>query len=351
MKRIVFVLTVLNCLFIPLKAQIYGGFAQEMFLFSQPDARSEAMGRGNAVLYGNTFTNFYNPASSSFSRGINAQISHLEFTFPLGQRGNYDTYGAGVNLDKYGSISFNYMHYVYGEEFYYTDGNSPHIINKFKPETNIFMMNYSRNILNGFSAGVNINYFQDKFGRFDVNGWTYDIGLLKKYSFESEKINNDLYFGLSLTNFTNTKISFPGTQYDYLPSIMRLAAGYELKPQGKAGDFQIFKTLLTTQYMDLLNANEYSQFQLGAEITLLEILKIRGGYFTIGLDGHGTSSNVTRINEATYGLGIELPLKKIANTPLNIRFDHTSLPFPTYNKDYPGGKNCPVYTLSVSYDF
>ncbi|MGE5498338.1 MAG: hypothetical protein ACM3Q2_09720 [Syntrophothermus sp.] len=351
MKKILFVLLVVNCLFITLRAQTYLGYAQEMFLFSQPDARSEAMGRGSAVLYGSSFTNFYNPASSSFSRGINAEVSHLEFTFPIGLRGNYDVYGAGVNLGKYGSIAFNYMHSVLDLVFLYTDENSPDILSEHKPESNIFMLNYSRNIINGLSAGVNINCFQDKLGNNEFNSWTYDFGLLKKFSFESEKINHGLYLGLSFTNFTNTKISISRTQYDYLPSILRLAAGYELDPQSKIGDYQIFKALLTTQYMDLLNTDDYSHFQLGAEITLLEILKVRAGYFTMGLNNYGVVGDVKRLNETTYGLGIELPFRKISNVPLNIRFDHTSLPFPTYNVEFPGGKNCPVYSLSMSYDF
>ncbi|MGE5679484.1 MAG: PorV/PorQ family protein [Bacillota bacterium] len=362
MKRILLVLTVLNCLLINLEAQIYRGFAQEMFLFSQPDARSEAMGRGSAVLYGSPFTSFYNPASSSFSRGANAEVSHLEFTFPLDQKSNYDVYGAGANLDKYGSISLNYLHYVLGEVFYYTGESDPYILEKYQRSENIFMLNYSRNIIDGLSAGININYFQDKFGTKEVSGWTFDMGLLKKYNFESEEINHDIYLGLGLTNFTNTKISFPVAnietllplkQDDYLPSIMRLAAGYEFQPKSKAAGYQLIKVLFTTEYMDLLNSDYNSQFQLGAEITFLEILKLRGGYFTMGIEDYGYNRNVSRLNEATYGLGIELPVKKISNmaVPLTIKFDHTSLPFPTYNLDHPGGKNCPVYTLSASYDF
>ncbi|HEX2865662.1 MAG TPA: hypothetical protein VHO03_01400 [Ignavibacteriales bacterium] len=363
MKRILLVLTVLNCLLINIEAQIYRGYAQEMFLFSQPDARSEAMGRGSAVLYGSPFTSFYNPASSSFLKGANAEVSHLEFTYPMGQKSNYEVYGAGANLDRYGSISFNYLHYVFGEEFYYTGDFDPYVLTKYQPSENIFMMNYSRNIIDGLSAGININYFQNKFGaNNEVSGWTFDAGLLKKYNFESEEIKHDIYLGLGLTNFTNAKISYPITnietlvplkQDDYLPSIMRLAAGYEFQPKSKAADFRLIKVLFTTEYMDLLNSSNNSQFQLGAEVTLLEILKLRGGYFTMGIEDYGDNRNVSRLNEATYGLGIELPIKKISNMaiPLNVRFDHTSLPFPTYNLDNPGGKKCPVYTLSASYDF
>lgn len=361
MKRILLVLTVLNCLLINLEAQIYQGFAQEMFLFSQPDARSEAMGRGSAVLYGSPFTSFYNPASSSFSKGANAEVSHLEFTFPMGQKGNYDFYGAGANLGKYGSLSFNYLNYTYGEIFYYTGESGPNVLKKYQPSENIFMLNYSRNVIDGLSAGININYFQDKIGVGEVSGWTFDVGLLKKYSFESEKINQDIYLGLGLTNFTNTEISYSNAnwktllplQSDYLPSIMRLAAGYEFQPKSKVTGYQLIKVLFTTEYMDLLNSADNSQFQLGAELTLLEILKLRGGYFTMGIENYGVDRNVSRLNEATYGLGIELPVKKFSNmtVPLTIRFDHTSLPFPTYNLDHPGGKNCPVYTFSASYDF
>lgn len=352
MKKILFVFLVVNCSFITLRAQTYTGYAQEMFLFSQPDARSESMGRGSAVLYGSPFTNFYNPASSSFSRGVNAEVSHLELPYPFRPQTNYDIYGAGVNLGKYGSIAFNYMHSVLGVVFLYTDENNPDILNEHKPESNIFMLNYSRNIINGLSAGVNINCFQDKLGNNEFNSWTYDFGLLKKFSFESEKILHDLYLGLSFTNFTNTKIFLSGKEYTHLPSIMRIAAGYEFKPQGKVADYQIFKALLTTQYMHLLNTEEFSHFQLGTEITLFEMLNIRGGFFTVGLNNYDVNGFVKRLNEATYGFGIELPIKKISNMaiPLNIRFDHTFLPYPSYYPDSPKGDNCPIYTLNISYD-
>ncbi|MDP4176536.1 MAG: hypothetical protein Q8933_21330 [Bacteroidota bacterium] len=351
MKRITFILTLFICLFNNLDAQTYENYAMEMFLLTQPDARSEAMGRGSAVLYGSPFTNFYNPASSSFSRGVNAEVSHLELPYPFRPQKNYDVYGAGVNLGKYGSISFNHLRFLYGES-YYNDENNPDMLITYKLISSISMLNYSHNIINGLSAGININYFTDNNFNIDVNGWTYDFGLQKKFSFESEKILHDLYLGLSFTNFTNTKIFLFGKEYTHLPSIMRIAAGYEFKPQGKVADYQIFKALLTTQYMHLLNTEEFSHFQLGTEITLFEMLNIRGGFFTVGLNNYDVNGFVKRLNEATYGFGIELPIKKISNMaiPLNIRFDHTSLPFPLYYPDSRKGDNCPIYTLNISYD-
>ncbi|HEX2865403.1 MAG TPA: hypothetical protein VHO03_00095 [Ignavibacteriales bacterium] len=363
MKRLTLIFACLFCFLPDLEAQTYQGLAGEMFLFSQPNARAEALGRGNAALTGSPFLDFYNPAASSFSAPVTLEFTRLDF-FPavkwIDRTEDYDTYGIGANFGMFGAFSMNYMHFSGGEEFFNTDAANPEGLGVWPISTEIYMINYSFQILKDFSAGVNANYFKETYKTsksLEHKGWYFDLGVLKKYKIESSSSNQEVYLGLSLTNFANSKFpitvsSFGRTLTHYLPSALRLAAAYEFQPQNKMGNFGLFKGLFLAEYRDLVNSKYNTKFQLGTELTFLEIIKLRAGWFTEGLNDYGHHFNKSRLNELTYGFGIEAPVKKLTglNLPMNIQFDYTSLPFPEYyNDDLRHNDNSPIYSFNISY--
>lgn len=355
MKKSLALLCVLFFFSISLNAQVYKGDQQMLFLLNQPNARAEAMGKGNAALFGSPFMSFYNPAASSFSEDVTVEVSHLEFnvpwdytpvlSFPLhGTKSNYDTYGAGLNFGKYGAVSLHYLHYYFRTKFYNYSG----IL--FTPSANILMLNYSYPVLKGLSAGINVRYQQDSIAGTSSKGWMADFGLLKHLSIESATIRQNIYFGLSFSNIFNAKMTNKdrlNMDY-YLPSIMRLAGAYELQPQNAYSGWKLFKGLFTAEYFDLMNSKFWTQFHFGAEITLMEMIKLRGGWFTQKIQTLNFNDK-PEIDEFTYGFGLNLPVRRFSGLPLNINFDHTSLPFPNYGQIQYVGKDCPVYTLNVSY--
>lgn len=338
-----------------INAQIYRGLREVMFLQIQPNARAEALGGGNAALTGSPFMSFYNPAVSSFSGAVTAEASHLEYPFLFDRGGsdkNYEAYGIGVNMEQFGAFSFNYLHLTFDPELiYYGDWVSI-------ASAGIFMMNYSYPILRDFSVGVNANYYEenklhDRGTGF--KGWYYDLGLMKKFTIKQEISEQNLYLGLSFLNMLNSKVSAQMSTkiYSRFPSTMRLAAAYEFQPENKISDFRTFKALLTAEYRDLLNSRHRTQFQLGTEVTFLEMFVLRGGFYSEDLNNSWYSTTSSRLNQFTYGLGIGAPVKKLSgmNIPLNIKFDYTSLPFPEYYEDdYRHEYNCPIYTLNISYN-
>lgn len=354
MKSLLAPFCLLSFFYISLNAQTYLGEQQMLFLLNQPNARAEAMGRGNAALFGSPFMSFYNPAASSFSEGVTAEVSHLEFNIPLdytpflsfplyGAKSNFDAYGAGVNLGKYGAVSLNYLHYYFREKFFNFSGKL------YTPSSNIFMLNYSYPVLKGLSAGINLRYEQDSIAAVSSKGWMADLGFLQHLKIESSRVKQNLYFGLSFSNIFNTEMTNNGLlalDY-YLPSIMRLAAAYEFQPQIMPSGLRLFNGLFTAEYFDLLNSKFWTQFHLGAEITLMEIIRLRGGWFTQKLDNH-YSDDISSLNEFTYGFGLNVPLRKFFRLPLDVGFDHTSLLFPNYGENPYGFKHCPVYTINVS---
>ncbi|HEX2963431.1 MAG TPA: hypothetical protein VHO43_16655 [Ignavibacteriales bacterium] len=336
-----------------INAQIYRGLSEVMFLMTQPNARAEALGGGNAALSGSPFMSFYNPAASSFSGAVTAEASHLEFPFLFGWGGdkkNYETYGIGVNMEQFGAFSFNYLQLTF----------DPNLVNHGDwisiASTGIFMMNYSYPVLRDFSVGVNANYYEEN-KTLDrgtgFKGWYYDLGLMKKFNMKYETSEQNLCLGLSFLNLLNSKVSqtLSTKIYGRFPSTMRLAASYEFQPVNKISDFRTIKALLTAEYRDLLNSRYRTQFQLGTEVTFLEMFVLRGGFHSEELNNwYSTASS--RLNQLTYGFGIAAPVKKLSgvNIPLNIKFDYTSLPFPEYYVDDPRHEyDCPIYTMSVSY--
>lgn len=333
-------------------AQIYRGLSEVMFIMTQPNARAEALGRGNAALTGSPFMSTYNPAASSFSAAVTAEVSHLEYPFLFGWGGgnkNYETYGFGINMEQYGALSFNYLNLTFDPNLITYD-NWISIAS-----TDIFMMNYSYSILRNFSVGVNANYYQENKTHNQgpgFKGWYYDLGLMKKFNMNYESSEQNLYLGLSFLNLLNSKVSqtLKTKFYGWFPSTMRLAAAYEFQPVNKISGFRMVNALFTAEYRDLLNSRYRTQFQIGTELTLLEMIILRGGFYNEGLNP--LFGNKTGLSVLTYGFGITAPVKKLSglDIPLNIKFDYTSLPFPEYyGNDYRHEFNCPVYTLNVSY--
>ncbi|MDP4176304.1 MAG: hypothetical protein Q8933_20150, partial [Bacteroidota bacterium] len=108
--------------------------------------------------------------------------------------------------------------------------------------------------------------------------------------------------------------------------------------------------LLSAEYFDLLNSKLYTQYRLGSEVTLLEILKLRGGWYTEKISDVNIF-NHERISQATYGLGLEIPFSRLSifNLPVKISFDYTSLPAPDYGFNSSTDKHSPVYSLSINY--
>lgn len=422
MKKLLPILSGIFLCLSGIQAQIYKSEGMQMFLLNQPDAASEATGRGNAASIGNPFLSTYNPASSMFLEGVSAQISGLELSFAYNAKASHNSYSAGVALGKYGALSFNLMHL--GWNFDVLSSSQDLLpLGAYSPHTNIYSINYSHFIFNGLSAGVNLNYYDNETGSVHLNdlnnavlldnetgrvsktAWTVDAGLMNKFSVPSPFALHEVYLGLSISNLFNTKITreidtryayqyfssnlktwdysyidpdgrnrmpldirpylLPVTEVtgNYLPSIMRFAAAYEIKPNAKTGDFNIINGKVLLQYQDLLNSRYYTRYSAGAEIKLLEIVSLRFGWLNETRENahiieKGSSSYFLTRNYAstTYGFGLDVPVKKLIYNllPLTLRFDYTSIAnrsdlLPRYYTALTEGELTSVYTINLSY--
>lgn len=327
----------------------YRGYANQMYIMWQPNARAEALGRGYSTLIGNPFYAQYNPASTLFSKDLIVSFSHLEPNLLFIDNTYYNNISASYNLGSYGAIAINLLNFSWGDTVISVNEVGK-IVNKEIPHTCIYMMNYSYQIMDNFSAGININYFKDDFGVKYLSAFTLDLGLLKQFYISENFIKQDLYLGLSLSNLFNTGVEVDG-QEDALPSILRLSAAYQLDfNQNNVLPFPLSLSLFT-EYKDIVNGEDYTEYKIGSELSLFNLLILRGGYYNEMRNNFGYSNNASMLSEFTYGFGIRIPFYEyIKNLPLKIEFDYSKLPTPIYNRDFEKlYKPYNIYSINISY--
>jgi hypothetical protein len=341
-------------------AQNYNDFAFEFFTQHQPNARAEAMGRGNGAVPGGSFQTYYNAAASSFTEGANAAYTKVDPAYIMAENWFYYNYGASYNTEKYGALAFNYLRYTYGTYKY----NDPYEVGEqsFEPVNEIFSINYSYKLKCGLALGVNANFFQFEMApNADGNTFFFDLGVLKKFAISEGLYKQNAYAGISYNNLLNQKAETEVSGYnqyegaysytitDYLPSTLRVSGAYEIKYDPEGWALMPASLIASAEYQDMLNSKYYTMIKFGAELTLFEIFKTRCGFYTEGHNDLGNSENTDRLNEFTYGFGLSFPVYKLApSVPLEINADYVNLKNPVYNKVYEDYyKNYNLFTVSA----
>ena len=332
-----------------IRAGEYRGYANQMYILWQPNARAEALGRGYSTLTGNPFYAIYNPASTAFNTDLTVSFSQLKPNLFFSNKPRYNSIGVNYYDTHYGAFALNVLNFSWGEEFLSVDPTGD-TIDKSIPQTNIYILNYSNKIMEDFTAGINLNYFRDDFGNKDLSAFAFDLGLLKKISISENPLSQNLLLGLSLSNILNAEVELDG-QIDVLPSILRLSAAYNFVNQKNgllpfAADLSIF-----AEYKDIVNAKYYTECKIGSELSLFNLVVLRGGYYYEWRNDYGYSRNAGRISELTYGFGIRIPFSEYIKTfPLEMKIDYSNLPTPIYNQDFEKAyKQYNVFSVIVNY--
>lgn len=328
--------------------QQYALNLDHLFLWQQVNARTEAMGRGGAASFGSPYSAFLNPASSSFSEGINTEISHLEPLFYIDDKAIFNSYGISFNTKKYGAITLNALHFNSKREYSTVLPSSsldtPYPIREFfTPAADYFMINYSYLLPSNLSIGININYLKINGARLKFDSFLFDAGLMQKFSVNGVNGINNYYAGMSLTNIGVSKAEYSISDKYYrlynisllIPSIFRIGGAYEYLPMKKIGDFSLFKMLLSLNYKDVLNSKYNSAIQAGSEFTFLDILKIRAGYYYEEYDDNQPPVYIDKVSKFTYGFGVNIPIGLLYNSnyPIEIQFDYANPVNPQIQKE------------------
>ncbi|MBS1492520.1 MAG: hypothetical protein JST55_03355 [Bacteroidetes bacterium] len=294
---------------------LYKGILDDLFINHQPSAKGESMGRGLVANSDGHFGSYYNPALTSLNKGFNADYSYSQ--------------------SESGKPSINYFGVSYGNDKIGNFGVSAYIFSKarednlgFKAQLKgsyydaVYTVNYSREIVKDFYAGINLgifhyynyyhwstaNGYQGNF--FIADGVTLDLGVLKKFEIESEDNKQIFEAGASISNFTNSKVG--DTYLTPLPVTLRLGASHQLKIE--KGERQAVPYPLGffthIQFDKVINSDYFGTFRFGEEMSLWDILFVRGGYFYSKIhDGFERDESVI-----TFGLGLNIPINKLLLT-------------------------------------
>lgn len=334
------ILFVTICLFISaaLSAQYTSGFQQEYFFGNLPSAKVEAMGMADAAVGGTVASSFFNSAGLG---GIEKQEAYLSTSAPfyILKNSNYWYAGYARRIIPRLVAAFSVNNFAIGETTF--DVN---IGDERYPVTKGLTSNYALSVagtpLKGLYIGFNFNLFRWKLFD-DVNAaatFHIDGGLLYKLEIRDlEKLRHHAQFGVSVNNFTGSKITWEAPDgnkaTNELPMIGRFAAAYmfgtdiNLPVAGKGPlDFTF-----TLEYQSTFNSDFYNTFSVGLESVLWQVLAFRLGYFTQTLDDLGQEVNFDHIRDFTYGFGAIVPLNELTNdkVPLSIHLDYVSLKPPS----------------------
>lgn len=309
------------------------------FLGRQPHARSEAMGRGYAAIYDDHTALFNNPASLILDTSA-YYFSASQLVYPVPTA--YDTFtynyaGFGYSFSKYFSTALSVRHWQLG--FRELDGSVPFSLS--------YTFSASSEFLDDWFAGVNIHAFQHKPGP-NERAWTFysDAGLLRKFKIEDPDrlFRHNISAGFSWINFSYSEYEI-SMRYK-LPVIIKPAMSYAIGFNESLNyrNFDPARLLLHLEWQNVLNHDLYTSYRFGLEATLMEVLSLRGGFYSETRPD--VNEEISRLdNKFTYGIGVFLPMQRLTglDLPLDINIDFTLL-----SQSFeagPGGIQSPLFYI------
>ncbi|MCK4420956.1 hypothetical protein KAW48_04080 [candidate division WOR-3 bacterium] len=325
----------------------YEEFAGEFFFGRQPNPRAEAMGRSNAVFAGDLYSSLYNPALIGETTDWSIAISRATPYYLL-DNAVISYLGLAHKFNSFIAAGITRFHFNDGLEITLRDavGDS---ISTYKPYISNYTLTLSFQLIKDLFLGLNTNLFLYKWSNKLSKALYLDVGFLKSFIvYREEKLKHKIIIGGSIKNATYSGIPFyvysPGygqrdtlTFQEDLPVIGLAGVAYEFSlendsfPEG----LRAIELMLSAEYQKVLNYNYRRAIHFGTEITLFEILSLRGGYYREIVDDYGYSSNKDKISDLTYGLGVAIPINKLIGSgrKINMRIDFVRLPQVRYTNE------------------
>jgi len=333
-------------------AQYNGGFS-DLFFYRQPSARAEAMGKGYTAIGGDIYSVFYNPAGLGKAKGININATYIPPPFYLLPDAKYYFSGVSYSINKDWVIGFSNYYFSHGEL-----GFGFPTIYYFEPITTNYTATISYQPIKNLFIGVNTNYLKSKFwDTISAEAIYFDMGILKTFEIKSNEIwSHKIDVGLSIVDINYAKMIFNKTKYRNapLPVILRAGASYSLSMANKIiiPKLNTLDMLFHVEYQNLLNYKYYTAVRVGSELTLLEVISLRAGYYIENSEDYGYPDyNKNLIADFTYGFGIQFPIEKLSDNkvPININFDFISIPQVSYIKVKDDWENFRIFNIKLNW--
>lgn len=327
----------------------YSGVLSQLYFERQPDPKSEAMARGMVANSNAEFGSYYNPALTSLGNGVNFNLSH---TYQHKKNSDYDYIGISYNSIKTGGFSISKYNWAYLR----TEGDNARFHNS------IHTLNYSRDFGKDCYAGINLNlvhmgfvrqymYFEESgYDQKSSNAFTVDFGFLKKLVLDSSPKSDQLkvlQFGAALYNVTGSVIQNKNADdyYETLPVILRLGMSYNLKllDEGKKIESPEFQSFTHFEFESTLNGSDIPIFKLGQEFIISDVLILRGGLASSGVEkSYSSNSNDPSV---TFGAGFKIGVNNFLKAADRTTFilDYAGTPPTSIRNDFY------LFSLKINY--
>jgi len=193
-----------------------------------------------------------------------------------------------IPLNKKSSAAFNYIYFTSGEQTGTDDSGKE--TGKFRTSDQAFTISYSKLFNDNLAYGLNVKLIKSKLYNISKTFYAFDAGL------QYQPLEN-LSFGFALKNFGQDIYYIDRNNNDRLPSSYNFGLS-----------FSILKGILISADISKHVQDSSILFNTGSEITIMDNLRARTGYFDKGGGWKGF----------TYGAGFRTG---------NLFFDYANSPY------------------------
>ena len=332
-------------------AQNYIGSAPEIFFYRMASAKSEAMGKILTLNFDPYFVSQSNPANLATSKGAAAFYSYSSPLYTL-DKASYNYLGASYNFPSIGAFALNVLWFNTGLTFNQTSEVGPEIIGTFEPTYQLYTLTYANELINWFDFGINANLFVNGLGPENYNSTFFELGLSRKFTpIQDAKVKDEILVATQLKNIFNQSIIINENIDEPFPSVFRIGISnlIEYSDKNVFEKSYLIGFTIGFEYQDLLNSKFRTAYKVGGELSIVDIIFLRGGYYN---ETERECDNCEgELNDFTYGFGLKLDFNRYLTKdfPLVLLFDFVSLEQPSYITDNSNWDNFTTFALIANY--
>ena len=301
-------------------------------------AASAGMGGAFVSVANNATALYWNAAGISGGGKYEAAVSHSDWLAET----NFDFAGIVIPLGNFGSVGFSFTS-LSMDDMKVTTVEKPDGTGEFFNANDIaFGLTYARNLTERFSIGFTAKYIQQTIWHMTSSAFAIDAGTL----FKTDLLGG-MVIGAAISNF-GTAMTLDGRDTRYfirvddnkLGSNERIPTNIEMDEWELPLSFQIgvstyavnkdsYKLLIAADA--LVPNNDYQSINAGAELSILDLISLRGGYNSLFLQEA----------EGGLSLGVGLSSQMLLSLAV-VNFDYSFRDF---------GRLQNIHTLSLGIKF
>lgn len=254
-------------------------------------AKANGMGGAFVSIASDASALYWNASGISKLEQYEAVISHTDWIADT----KYDYAGLVVPMGEFGSLGFSFSSLSMDDMVVRTvekpDGTGEY----FSAGDMVFGITYSRMLTDRFSIGMTVKYIEQNIWHMSANAFAVDFGTI---------FHTDLFGGMTIgavmSNFgTPMRLEGRDARYYIRVDDTKLGSNESIPVNIELDEWELplfFQLGLSTNLVDqdsykltvaadaVVPSNDYQSLNVGAELTLMNYLKIRGGYNSLLLD-------------------------------------------------------------------